>query len=71
MGMYENKEKIMLVCVVRKREIHKIMEIVEETDKKAFMWIGDAREVLGEGFVNIAYSLLQFVVIPVLLYKIQ
>lgn len=54
MGMYENKEKIMLVCVVRKREIHKIMEIVEETDKKAFMWIGDAREVLGEGFVNIA-----------------
>lgn len=54
MGMYENKEKIMLVCVVRKREIHKIVEIVEETDKHAFMWIGDAREVMGEGFVNIA-----------------
>lgn len=54
MGMYENKEKIMLVCVVRKREIHKIVEIVEENDKHAFMWIGDAREVMGEGFVNIA-----------------
>lgn len=54
MGMYENKEKIMLVCVARKREIHKIVEIVEETDKQAFMWIGDAREVMGEGFVNIA-----------------
>ncbi len=54
MGMYENKEKIMLVCVVRKREIHKIVEIVEEADKQAFMWIGDAREVMGEGFVNIA-----------------
>ena len=54
MGMYENKEKIMLVCVVRKREIHKIVEIVEEADKQAFMWIVDAREVMGEGFVNIA-----------------
>lgn len=54
MGMYENKEKIMLVCVARKREIHKIVEIVEEADKQAFMWIGDAREVMGEGFVNIA-----------------
>ena len=50
----ENKEKIMLVCVARKREIHKIVEIVEEADKQAFMWIGDAREVMGEGFVNIA-----------------
>ena len=25
------------------------MEIVEETDKQAFMWIGDAREELGDG----------------------
>ena len=49
----ENKEKIMLVCVARKSEIHKIVEIVEEADKQAFMWIGDAREVMGEGFKEI------------------
>ena len=46
----ENKEKIMLVCVVRKREIHKIVEIVEETDKHAFMWIGDFIQKLSKKY---------------------
>ena len=49
-GMYENKEKIILMCVASRKEITKVRELVKEIDKNAFIIISDVRKVLGEGF---------------------
>ena len=51
-GMYSNEEKKMLFCVVSKKEIVKIREIVSEFDARAFFIVSDAREVFGEGFIE-------------------
>ncbi|HJB29501.1 MAG TPA: YitT family protein [Candidatus Blautia faecavium] len=51
-GMYSQKEKMMLFCVVSKKEIVMLKERVSEIDPKAFVIVGDAREVHGEGFIE-------------------
>ena len=51
-GRYSNEEKKMLFCVVSKKEIVKIREIVSEFDARAFVIVSDAREVFGEGFIE-------------------
>lgn len=51
-GMYSNKEKKMLFCVVGKKEIIQISEIARRKDPKAFIIVSDVREVLGEGFIE-------------------
>lgn len=50
-GMYSGMEKNVLICVVSKKEIVKLIDIVKSTDEKAFVIVTDAKEVLGEGFV--------------------
>lgn len=49
-GMYSGKEKCMLYCVVSKKQIVELKELVLKIDKNAFVIVTDAREVLGEGF---------------------
>lgn len=49
-GMYSNKEKKMLLCVVSRKEIVKLTDIVAAIDPKAFIIVSDVREVTGEGF---------------------
>ncbi len=49
-GMYSNKDKKMLFCVVSKKEIIELTEIVSKIDPRAFVIVSDAREVMGEGF---------------------
>lgn len=51
-GMYSNKEKKMLFCVVSKKEIVKITEIAQRIDPKSFVIVSDVREVMGEGFIE-------------------
>ena len=51
-GMYSNQEKKMLFCVVSKKEIVEVLEIVNKSDKNAFVVISDVREVMGEGFIE-------------------
>ena len=51
-GMYSGEGKKMLFCVVSKKEIVKLREIVEEFDKRAFVIVTDVREVFGEGFIE-------------------
>lgn len=51
-GMYSNKEKKILFCVVSKKEIVLVKEIVHKIDHTAFVIVNDVREVLGEGFVE-------------------
>lgn len=49
-GGYTNAKRDVVFCVVSKREISRIKEIVWRADKKAFVIVADAHEVLGEGF---------------------
>lgn len=51
-GGYTKRGKWMLFCVVGKREIVKLKKLVQETDEAAFVIVGDAREVYGEGFLG-------------------
>ena len=51
-GMYSKAEKQMLVCAVSQKEITTLMDIVAKKDPRAFMIVTDAREVLGEGFIE-------------------
>ena len=51
-GMYSDQEKKMLFCVVSKKEIVRLKEIVAEFDSSAFVIVSDAREVFGEGFIE-------------------
>ena len=51
-GMYSDETKNMLFCVVSRKEIVEIKEIVSEYDPKAFFIVSDAREVFGEGFIE-------------------
>lgn len=52
-GMYSGAGKCMLYCVVSKKEIVDLKEIVAGIDAKAFVIVSDAREVLGEGFLEL------------------
>lgn len=49
-GMYSSLQKNVLLCVVSKREIVRLKEIVKQSDRRAFIIVTDVREVLGEGF---------------------
>lgn len=51
-GMYSNMDKQVLLCVVSKKEIVQLKEIVKELDTKAFVIVADVKEVLGEGFIE-------------------
>ena len=51
-GMYSGEEKCVLYCVVSKKEIVLLKEVVHEIDKSAFVVVGDVREVHGEGFIE-------------------
>lgn len=51
-GMYSNKDKKMLFCVVSKKEIIRIIEIAQKIDPKSFVIVSDVREVMGEGFIE-------------------
>ncbi|MCI8887762.1 MAG: YitT family protein [Hungatella sp.] len=51
-GMYSGENKKMLFCVVSKKEIVTLREIVKGIDRKAFLIVSDVREVFGEGFIE-------------------
>lgn len=51
-GMYQNKEKLILMCVIKKRDLIKLKEIVKQVDGAAFMIISDAIDVYGLGFTK-------------------
>lgn len=51
-GMYTKASREVLLCVVSKKEIVTLKEIVKECDHNAFVIVADVREVLGEGFIE-------------------
>lgn len=57
-GMYTQEYKCVLYCVVSRKEIVQLKEIVNDVDPEAFVIVSDVREVLGEGFME--YSSQEF-----------
>ena len=49
-GLYNGKDGLMLLCIVKSKELHILMNMVKKTDREAFVIISEARKVLGEGF---------------------
>ncbi len=50
-GGYSGEEKSILLCVVTRAEIPHLKALTRELDPKAFLIIGQAHEVRGEGFL--------------------
>ncbi len=51
-GMYSGQDRSMLLCVVSRKQIVRLKELVLKTDPRAFVIVSDVREVLGEGFIE-------------------
>lgn len=49
-GAYQNHEKKVLLCAIRKQQLPKAKEIVKEVDESSFMIITSANEIIGEGY---------------------
>ncbi len=49
-GLYNDDDSMMLMCVVRSREVPTLMSKIKSIDKDAFTVISEVREVHGEGF---------------------
>lgn len=49
-GAYTGTERTVLFCVISRSEVNELKTLVREVDPNAFMVIGQANEVLGEGF---------------------
>ncbi len=49
-GAYSGKEKMVIMCVMRKPLAPKAQQIVMEEDSEAFMIVSDATEIFGEGY---------------------
>ena len=56
-GAYTGKERKILMTVVRRRELAELIHVIKEVDPKAFVVIGEVRQVLGEGFKRIEKAL--------------
>lgn len=50
MGMYEKIPKEVLLCVVSKKEMIGVLDIIHNEDKKAFVIVFETKEIFGEGF---------------------
>lgn len=49
-GAYTGRQQPVVLCVAARQEIMAVKRIVQEEDEKAFMFISEAHEALGEGF---------------------
>lgn len=49
-GCFSGRENETLLCGVRRHEVYKIYDIVYSIDESAFVMVGDAGEIRGEGF---------------------
>lgn len=51
-GTYSGREKVILMCTLKRNEIPRLKDLVRKNDSSAFVILTDVREVLGEGFIN-------------------
>jgi uncharacterized membrane-anchored protein YitT (DUF2179 family) len=53
-GGYSGKDRQILLCTVRRNEVWRVKQLVKNLDPTAFMVVGDAGQVLGEGFSRLS-----------------
>lgn len=51
-GVYSGQQTSVLLTVVRRKEVPILRNLIYEVDPHAFVIVGDARQVLGRGFIN-------------------
>ncbi len=51
-GMYSGRTRKMLFCMVSRKELVILRDIVKQIDPRAFVIVDDVREVFGEGFIE-------------------
>lgn len=49
-GCYTGENSMMLMCIVKSKEVQNILNKIKSVDKNAFVIISDVREVCGDGF---------------------
>ncbi len=49
-GGYTGNERALLLCTLRRHEVSALYAIINKYDKKAFIVVGEAGEIIGEGF---------------------
>lgn len=49
-GGYSGRDGEVLLCAVRRQEVHKTFDIVHQEDPDAFIIVGEAGDITGEGF---------------------
>lgn len=49
-GMYNEENKLVLMCAIRRNDLAELKRIIKNIDPKAFLIITNSREVLGIGF---------------------
>lgn len=49
-GMYKNNDKLILICAASRRDVYKIKDLARRIDRKSFIVVANAREVVGKGF---------------------
>lgn len=52
-GGYSDEPGEMMLCVVRRFEVYQIQTIIREEDRNAFVIVGDAGQITGEGFRSV------------------
>ena len=52
-GAFSGTEGYTLLCAVRRPEVYKVRDFVKEFDPQAFVVVGTAEEIAGEGFASI------------------
>jgi uncharacterized membrane-anchored protein YitT (DUF2179 family) len=55
-GMYTKQDKDVLYCIVARRQVVNVKNKILAIDPKAFITIGDVREVVGKGFENSMFT---------------
>ena len=49
-GAYTGAKRRMIMCTVRRNEVHSVYAAVRQYDEAAFIVVCEAGEILGEGF---------------------
>lgn len=52
-GGYHKEAKKIILCVIRKQNMHRLEEIVRTEDEQAFMIVSGASEIYGEGYKSL------------------
>jgi len=57
MGWYTKTDKKVLLCVMKKKQLHDVTKMIKQIDPKAFVSVSPATSVYGEGFEEIKTGL--------------